>query len=144
MNVMVERLEIGVLDLETLLASEAPHYPFEKEFVTVQNDLILVIHSSGTTGKSMNYLSFVLSNIKHQIGNPKIITMTHGTLPVTDNDRFVGCPNGRKLQNGAQFNFMGGGGFYSWFPPYHLGCVLSKRLEILAKTPTSLLVFKLV
>jgi hypothetical protein len=82
MDVMVEILESGtklkVLDLETLLASEAPHYPFEKEFVTVQNDPIVVIHSSGTTSKSMSYLSFALSNIKHQIGNPKIITMTHG------------------------------------------------------------------
>jgi hypothetical protein len=63
---------------------------------------------------------------------------------VIDNDRFVGCPNRRKLLNAAHFNFRGGGGFYSCFPPCQVGCVPSQRLEILARSPTSLLVFKLV
>lgn len=46
--------------------------------------------------------------------------MTHGTFSVTDNDRFMPTPQGRKPQNGAQFNFEGGGRFYSCFPPYHV------------------------
>lgn len=54
------------------------------------------------------------------IGNPKLVTLTHGSIAVIDNDRNIPVPKGRNHQNAAQFNFEGGGRFYSCFPPYHV------------------------
>jgi len=54
-------------------------------------------------------------------GSPKLVTMTHGTFSVTDNDRNMPVPEGRRAQNAAQFNFEDGGRFFSCFPPYHVG-----------------------
>ena len=79
------QVQIDALDM--LLSTEAPDYPFEKAFDEALNDPILIIHSSGTTG------------------DPKTITMSHGTVSVTDNDRFIPCPPGRKPQNAAQFDY---------------------------------------
>ncbi|MCJ1263084.1 hypothetical protein MMC22_002954 [Lobaria immixta] len=93
---------IKVKSFDDILSTDSQHFVFEKSFAQAEKDPILILHSSGSTG------------------NPKLITMTHGTFSVTDNDRFVPTPPGRRPQNGAQFNFEGGGRFYSCFPPYHL------------------------
>ncbi|MCJ1421898.1 hypothetical protein MMC32_008265 [Xylographa parallela] len=93
---------IEVQTLDELLSKCSRRFIFNKTFADAQKDPILVIHSSGSTG------------------NPKLITMTHGTLSATDNDRYMPTPRGRLPQNGAQFNFKGGGRFFSCFPPYHL------------------------
>jgi acyl-coenzyme A synthetase/AMP-(fatty) acid ligase len=82
--------------------SATPHYPYDKTFDEAENEPCLILHSSGSTG------------------DPKLVTMTHGTFAVTDNDRNMPVPEGRKPQNAAQFNFEGGGRFYSCFPPYHV------------------------
>ncbi|CRG88391.1 L-aminoadipate-semialdehyde dehydrogenase large subunit [Talaromyces islandicus] len=84
---------------------DAAHFPYDKSFSEAENDPILHIHSSGSTG------------------DPKIITTTNGTVAVTDNDRNIPTPEGRKPQNGAQFQFNNGGRFYTCFPPYHLAGV---------------------
>lgn len=65
-------------------------------------------------------------------GDPKLITMTHGTFSCTDNDRNMPVPDGRSAQNAAQFNFQQGGKFYSCFPPYHvsqIGKILQRVKE---------------
>ncbi|KAI1119334.1 hypothetical protein F5Y14DRAFT_457645 [Nemania sp. NC0429] len=80
-------------------------YPYNKSFHEVQNEPCLVLHSSGSTG------------------DPKLVTMTHGTLACTDNDRRITVPPGRAPQNAAQFDFKAEGKFYSCFPPYHLAGV---------------------
>ncbi|KAI9794886.1 MAG: putative NRPS-like protein biosynthetic cluster [Peltula sp. TS41687] len=94
-----------VPSLREMLGAEPSIYPFEKSFSELQDEQCLILHSSGSTG------------------NPKLVYLTHGTFSVTDNDRNMPVPEGRRPQNGAQFNFSGGGKFYSCFPPYHLAGV---------------------
>ncbi|KAK7744112.1 putative NRPS-like protein biosynthetic cluster [Cytospora paraplurivora] len=91
---------------ELLLAPEDTKlYPYERTFDEARDEPCLILHSSGSTG------------------DPKLVTMTHGTFACTDNDRNVPVPEGRIAQNAAQFDFQGGGRFYSCFPPYHLAGV---------------------
>lgn len=97
-----ELLTKTVQSLDEILANESQPYPYYKTFAEARSDPALILHSSGSTG------------------NPKLIKMTHGTFSVTDNDRNMPIPPGRRAQNGAQFNFDGGGRFFSCFPPYHV------------------------
>ncbi|KAI2629000.1 hypothetical protein GGS21DRAFT_526933 [Xylaria nigripes] len=80
-------------------------YRYERTFDEARDEPCLILHSSGSTG------------------NPKLVTMTHGTFACTDNDRNMPVPEGRLPQNAAQFDFNRGGRFYSCFPPYHLAGV---------------------
>ncbi|KAI8950476.1 hypothetical protein F4801DRAFT_548745 [Xylaria longipes] len=80
-------------------------YRYERTFDEARDEPCLILHSSGSTG------------------DPKLVTMTHGTFACTDNDRNMPVPEGRTPQNAAQFDFEGGGKFYSCFPPYHLAGV---------------------
>ncbi|ROW14767.1 hypothetical protein VPNG_03833 [Cytospora leucostoma] len=97
----------SVPSLEELLLTpeDTKLYPYDKSFDEARDEPCLILHSSGSTG------------------DPKLVTMTHGTFACTDNDRNVPVPEGRRAQNAAQFNFEGGGRFYSCFPPYHLAGV---------------------
>lgn len=90
--------------LQDLLTTpdDVPHYAYDITFAEAEKNPCLVLHSSGSTG------------------DPKLVTMTHGTFAVTDNDRYMKTPEGRAGQNGTQFNFDDGGRFYSCFPPYHV------------------------
>ena len=55
------------------------------------------------------------------LGNPKLITMTHGSFSVVDNGRSIPVPPGRVAQNSQLFDFgPDGGRFYAPFPPYHV------------------------
>lgn len=89
-------------------SSDVKLFPYEKQFDDVRDEPCLVLHSSGSTG------------------DPKLITMTHGTFACTDNDRKIPTPEGREAQNASLFNFEGGGKFYSCFPPYHVSLLGSK------------------
>ncbi|KAF7951727.1 hypothetical protein EAE96_007026 [Botrytis aclada] len=93
---------MAIQSLEHILSASAPPFPYEKKFSEIVHEPAIIVHSSGSTG------------------DPKLIGMTHGTFSVTDNDRNIPTPPGRRPQNGAQFHFKDGGRFYSSFPPYHL------------------------
>ncbi|KAI0389463.1 hypothetical protein F5Y17DRAFT_462718 [Xylariaceae sp. FL0594] len=80
-------------------------YPYTTTFDEARDEICLILHSSGSTG------------------DPKLVSMTHGTFACTDNDRMIPVPPGRSPQNAAQFDFDGPGRFYSCFPPYHLAGV---------------------
>ncbi|KAK8054430.1 NRPS-like enzyme [Apiospora saccharicola] len=103
----VPALFCPVPSLEELLhtTEDTETYPFEKTFEELRDEPCLILHSSGSTG------------------DPKLVTLTHGTFSVTDIDRHMPVPEGRHAQNGDMFNFKGGGRFYSCFPPYHLAGV---------------------
>lgn len=50
-NQLVVKNKLQIPTLDDLLASDAVHYPYDKTFNQAQNDPILVVHSSGTTGE---------------------------------------------------------------------------------------------
>ncbi|KAI0543532.1 hypothetical protein F4679DRAFT_568274 [Xylaria curta] len=115
MATVVETLQHGRLSiaiqpipsLDTLMQTSITIdvYPYERTFDEARDEPCLILHSSGSTGE------------------PKLVTMTHGTFSCTDNDRYMPVPKGRALQNAFQFDFEGDGKFYSCFPPYHLAGV---------------------
>ncbi|PHH64774.1 hypothetical protein CDD81_4036 [Ophiocordyceps australis] len=96
------------------------HYPYDKTFDEARDEPCLILHSSGSTG--MNGLTSVCVCVFCAC-DPKLVTMTHGTFSVVDNDRTMAVPEGRVAQNAARFDFERGGKFYSCFPPYHLAGV---------------------
>ncbi|PCG99797.1 Male sterility, NAD-binding [Penicillium occitanis (nom. inval.)] len=93
--------------LETLLSVETSSSPYRKAFAEAEEVPVLHIHSSGST------------ELIQMLRQPEIITMANGSRAVTDNDRNMPTPPGRKAQNGSQFDFENGGRFYTCFPPYH-------------------------
>ncbi|TGJ87546.1 hypothetical protein E0Z10_g1201 [Xylaria hypoxylon] len=71
-------------------------YQYERTFDEARDEPCLILHSSGSTGE------------------PKLVTMTHGTFACTDNDRNMPVPEGRVPQNAAQFDFEGGAGVHAY------------------------------
>ncbi|KAJ5368439.1 uncharacterized protein N7496_008199 [Penicillium cataractarum] len=99
-----------VPSLADLVKSQAPPYRFEASWHDLRDEKCLILHSSGSTGP------------------PKLVYLTHYTFSCTDNDPKVPVPEGRQLQNAAQFHFDPPGRFYSCFPPYHMAGVQSFTL----------------
>ncbi|KAI0430794.1 acetyl-CoA synthetase-like protein [Xylaria sp. FL1042] len=86
-----------------MLGASSPPYAYEKDFDTVENDPILVLHSSGSTGL------------------PKPIVMTHGSFAVMDNEKNLAEIPGRKRRDWSMWNFDGEARVFSVFPFFHLG-----------------------
>lgn len=86
-------------------------YPYEKTFEEARNDPIIVLHSSGSTGRMM--LSPELHEVKdsttdlHIKGLPKPITITHGSVAAHDNDHNIPAPPGREKQDTTVFTLEG-------------------------------------
>ncbi|MCJ1251187.1 hypothetical protein MMC30_008418 [Trapelia coarctata] len=98
----------GISSLNDIISGYEKQYAYREEFVKVQWNPILVLHSSGSTGP------------------PRPIEMNHKTFAVADNDRFLPTIPGRKNQNYALYNFSSSGGrYFSAFPPFHLGGFVS-------------------
>ncbi|KAI8625972.1 acetyl-CoA synthetase-like protein [Xylariaceae sp. FL1651] len=90
-----------------MLDSNPAPYPYEKDFGEAENEPVLVLHSSGSTGL------------------PKPITMTHGSFAVMDNDKNLPEIPGRKRRDWSMWNFEGEARVYSIFPFFHLGGFMS-------------------
>ncbi|KAI1307066.1 acetyl-CoA synthetase-like protein [Xylaria venustula] len=86
-----------------MLGSSSPRYAYEKDFDKAENEPILVLHSSGSTGL------------------PKPITMTHGSFAVMDNEKNLAEIPGRKRRDWSMWNFDGEARVFSVFPFFHLG-----------------------
>lgn len=122
-----------VPSLEDLLQvpQDTKLYPYLKTFEAARDEPCLILHSSGSTRGCICGIERYRQLADRDLsGNPKLVTMTHGTFAVTDNDRNMPVPENRKPQNASLFNFEGGGRFYSCFPPYHV------RYFLFAFTPT--------
>ena len=90
-NPNIERKEIPSFD--EMLKNKSERYQSDKTFGEAARDLIVVLHSSGSTGL------------------PKPITMTHGTFAVLDNERNLRPVDGRKNRDYSIWDFPGGGRF---------------------------------
>ncbi|KAJ6110696.1 NRPS-like enzyme [Penicillium sp. IBT 16267x] len=67
-----------IASLTELLKSTVPSYPFEKSFQAAENEVAIIIHSSGTTGM------------------PKPTPLTHGFLATIDHGAYLLRPQGRR------------------------------------------------
>ncbi len=116
---------LQVPSLNDMLVDASEHYPYQKDFATARWDPIVVLHSSGSTGRPYH------RGIKTYIadltltGAPKPVVMNHATFAVIDNDRNLPIISGRRNQNFSLWNFGEGGGLYfSSFPSCHVSFLL--------------------
>ena len=117
----LNELESFVVEsLEEMLQGEDKPFPFEATYDDACWDPVLVLHSSGSTGKIVLLLRNEWSS-STALGPPKPVVTNHATWAILDNDRNLPTVNGRKNQNFALFNFSRDGGlYYSSFPPFHV------------------------
>lgn len=112
--------------------STAP-YPYGKNFDEARNDPIIVLHSSGSTGKMGTgpYLRDVKSawlTIYFQKGLPKPITITHGSVAAHDNDHNIPAPPGREKQDTTVFTLEGENRrMYLVLPFFHVSAYTMRR-----------------
>ncbi|KAL3461224.1 hypothetical protein BJX64DRAFT_289599 [Aspergillus heterothallicus] len=100
--------------LANLLARDVENYPFSKEYTNLEDDVAIIIHSSGTTGM------------------PKPVPLTHGFIGVWDHNAHI-FPEGRKS---AFYNDMRPGDrVLSTTPNFHLMGLLAMFESILHGTP---------
>ena len=104
--------------MNEILDLKSEEYSYDHTFDEVSKREILILHSSGSTGKS--YKAHGDERTNHCLGLPKPITMTHGTFATMDNDRNLPDVQGRKRLDFTIWDFAGGGKFYTAFPPFHV------------------------
>ena len=88
--------KLRVPEVEEMLLGDHPHYPFEKTFEQSQNEPLLVLHTSGTTG------------------HPKPILWTHAWAASFLRLRTWDVPLGFVLQD----DLIQGKRLFSFFPPW--------------------------
>ncbi|KAJ5992188.1 NRPS-like enzyme [Penicillium sp. IBT 35674x] len=86
--------------LKELLESNASPYPFEKSFQMAEDEIAIIIHSSGTTGM------------------PKPAPLTHGFLATIDTGAYLPHPQGRRAS--VFFDLEHGQLVLSTTPLFHL------------------------
>ncbi|TVY44200.1 Non-canonical non-ribosomal peptide synthetase [Lachnellula occidentalis] len=69
--------------LDTMIASKTPHYPYGKTWAEAKDDVVMIVHTSGSTG------------------NPKPIFYTNTILSRSDCEVFTPRVAGRELANSA-------------------------------------------
>ncbi len=123
-----EKKELQILQvpsLDDMLVDASEHYPYHKDFATARWDPIVVLHSSGSTGRPYRRAIKTYIADLTVTGAPKPIVMNHATFAVIDNDRNLPTVSGRRNQNFSLWNFGEGGGLYfSSFPPFHVSIPL--------------------
>jgi hypothetical protein len=109
------RLEV-IPTFEEMLNSRPVSYPYTKSFEDAQNDPVVVLHSSGSTGNdpSYPYTMYRVSTII--IGIPKPITITHGTFAAFDNEQNLPSVLGREARDTTVWSFDGEARVYMVFP----------------------------
>jgi hypothetical protein len=103
---------------EAMLSSSPNHFHYNQEYSIAKDDPVVVLHSSGSTGRfSCTRSSPKLTNVP---GLPKPITMTHATFAVLDRERDLPRVSGRKNRDYSIWDFKEGGRFYTVFPYFHV------------------------
>lgn len=108
-------------------------YPYVKTFEEARNDPIVVLHSSGSTGKETVKLKWCqikkLTICLFCQGLPKPITITHGSVAAHDNDHNISAPPNRKKQDTTVFTLDGENRrLYSILPFFHVSLFLKHKI----------------
>lgn len=110
----------AIPSLNEMLDSSPEHYPYHKAFDEARDDPIVVLHSSGSTGKL--HVLYIIPVWQHgaerNVGEPKPIICTHGSLAAADNDHNVAPPPGRQKRDSTFFD--GKGRMYLILPFFHV------------------------
>lgn len=117
----------NIPSLDVLLDSHDPHDVPAPQYSEVEHDPIVILHSSGSTGKHMIPNMDPNDNTNKYLGVPKPITMTHATFAVLDRERYLPKTPGRKNRDYSIWDLEGGGRFYTVFPYFH---VSHKTIEL--------------
>lgn len=111
-----------------MLQSEPRDYPFEKEFNESRDDPILVLHSSGSTGKFFLPFDSTTEANAINIGPPKPIVYTHGSFAAHDMQHLMPTPAGRRKRDVSIFEFKDETRIYVIFPLFHVSYMLCMEL----------------
>ncbi|KAK4998933.1 hypothetical protein LTR66_001923 [Elasticomyces elasticus] len=93
--------------LKEMLDGPSKHYPYSKDWTKAKDEPVIICHTSGSTGSY------------------KPIVLDHMYFAIYDNMRKLPLIEGRKNLSYANFDFPGGGKFYSAFPPFHVAGIVS-------------------
>lgn len=107
----------AVQDFDHWLDTYTKHFPFDKPLEQAQWDPILVLHSSGSTGK-FNHKLISGPRTEFEQGPPKPIAINNGYF--ASSHGYMEPPPGRQLSGMLAFDFPGGGPFFAPFPCSHL------------------------
>ena len=118
---------------EEMMESTPAPFLYSKDFESAKNDPILVLHTSGSTGKSRKVCRTQLT----QPGMPRSVCLTHRCFATLDNDHNIVPIPSRKKHDFTLWDFNGGGKFYAPFPCYHV-CILRLTIRSLLLTHHSL------
>lgn len=104
---------------QAMFDSSPNHFHYNQEYNLAKDHPVVVLHSSGSTGR----LSCAKSSqtLTDAPGLPKPITMTHATFAVLDRERNLPKVSGRKNRDYSIWDFKDGGRFYTVFPYFHVG-----------------------
>ncbi|KAK7885322.1 hypothetical protein LTR67_010500 [Exophiala xenobiotica] len=91
-----------VEELEDLLSSKSPDFPYSKTHAEAVKDPVLICHTSGSTGA------------------PKPIILPNGAFSVIDNQRKLSKIEGRRNMDYSLFD-LAGNYFVNTFPGFHVG-----------------------
>ncbi|KAI1621302.1 hypothetical protein EDD37DRAFT_581368, partial [Exophiala viscosa] len=91
-----------VEELEDLLSSKSPNFPYNKTHAEAVKDPVLICHTSGSTGA------------------PKPIVLPNGAFSVIDNQRKLSKIEGRQNMDYSLFD-LDGNYFVNTFPGFHVG-----------------------
>ncbi|KAK5019294.1 putative NRPS-like protein biosynthetic cluster [Cryomyces antarcticus] len=93
--------------LKEMLSGPSEHYFYSKDWTEAKDEPVIICHTSGSTGSY------------------KPIVLDHMYFAIYDNQRKLPLIEGRQNLSYANFDFHGGGKFYSAFPPFHVAGIVS-------------------
>lgn len=82
-----------VPSIAELFSTSAQPYPYTKTYQEAEDDVAIIIHSSGTTGTTPRHLSTTLLT---DTGMPKPVPLTHGFLATLDYGAYLSRPQSRQ------------------------------------------------
>jgi hypothetical protein len=118
LSTMNQELSIHLVpSYDDLESSTVEPFTYTADFESVAKDPAVVVHSSGSTGTQTSII-LMFNLLTTELGLPKPITITHGSLAATE--EVYGDVNGRKRYDFSLWNKKKGRRYYTIFPPFHV------------------------